>query len=129
MAPPPADIHLQTRERDWANVLTCHAGDPNAYTWRLQNFTLGEHILAPPPDPQQQHRQRQRQPAATAVAVSCCGNFGLVGTDAGRVDRYNLQSGLHRGTYWRKGDQGEIGSKLCTRYLFINTVMCAMVVN
>ena len=37
----------------------------------------------------------------TAVAISCCGNFGLVGNAAGRVDRYNMQSGLHRGTYHR----------------------------
>ena len=37
----------------------------------------------------------------TAVAISCCGNFGLVGNAAGRVDRYNMQSGLHRGTYLR----------------------------
>jgi len=37
----------------------------------------------------------------TAVAVSSCGNYGLVGTSAGRVDRYNMQSGLHRGFYAR----------------------------
>ena len=37
----------------------------------------------------------------TSVAVSPCGNFGIVGTSAGRVDRYNMQSGLHRGTYCR----------------------------
>ena len=37
----------------------------------------------------------------TAVALTCCGNYGLVGTAAGRVDRYNMQSGLHRGFYAR----------------------------
>ena len=37
----------------------------------------------------------------TAVAISSCGNFGLVGTAAGRLDRYNMQSGLHRGSYSR----------------------------
>ena len=42
----------------------------------------------------------------TAVAVSACGNFGLVGNAAGRVDRYNMQSGLHRGTYLRQGPKG-----------------------
>lgn len=98
---------LQTRERDWANVITCHAGDPAAYTWRLTNFTLGEHVLTPPPDPDHPPQQQQKQAAATAVAISCCGNFGLVGSDSGRVDRYNLQSGMHRGTYWRKQGTGE----------------------
>jgi U3 small nucleolar RNA-associated protein 21 len=37
----------------------------------------------------------------TAVAMSLCGNFGVVGTAGGRVDRYNMQSGLHRGAYLR----------------------------
>lgn len=39
---------LQLRERDWANVLTAHEGDPSAYTWRLSHLTLGEHVLRPP---------------------------------------------------------------------------------
>ncbi|WIA17803.1 hypothetical protein OEZ85_009315 [Tetradesmus obliquus] len=99
----------ETRERDWANVVTCHAGDPAAYTWRLAHFTLGEHVLLPPPDEQQAPGQQlQTAAAATAVAVSCCGNFALVGNDAGRVDRYNLQSGIHRGSYWRKQADGAL---------------------
>jgi U3 small nucleolar RNA-associated protein 21 len=100
----------QARERDWANVITAHAGDPAAYTWRLAHFTLGEHVLLPPPDAgssggdagrQQQQQQQQRAPV-TAVAISACGNFALVGSEAGRVDRYNLQSGMHRGAYTRQ---------------------------
>lgn len=39
---------LQLRERDWANVLTAHEGDPSAYTWRLSHLTLGKHVLRPP---------------------------------------------------------------------------------
>ena len=38
----------QVRERDWCNVVTGHEGDPVAYIWRLQHFTLGEHQLLPP---------------------------------------------------------------------------------
>ncbi len=95
---------MQLRERDWCNVITAHEGDSAAYTWRLANLTLGEHVLRP-------RRGREKggpggvNPNApvTAVAVSCCGNFGLVGTAAGRVDRYNMQSGLHRGSYSRCG--------------------------
>ncbi len=42
-------------------------------------------------------------PAApvTSVAISRCGNFGVVGSASGRLDRYNLQSGAHRGAYHR----------------------------
>lgn len=90
----------QLRERDWCNVITAHEGDSAAYTWRLSHLSLGEHVLRP-------RRAREKGADATpdapvtAVAISCCGNFGLVGTAAGRVDRYNMQSGLHRGSYCR----------------------------
>ncbi|BDA46919.1 probable guanine nucleotide-binding protein subunit beta-like protein at C-terminar half [Coccomyxa sp. Obi] len=92
----------QLRERDWCNVITAHEGDSAAYTWRLSHLSLGEHVLRP-------RRAREKGADAapdapvTAVAISCCGNFGLVGTAAGRVDRYNMQSGLHRGSYCRDG--------------------------
>ena len=36
---------------------------------------------------------------ATAVAVSACGNFCVVGNRGGSIHRYNLQSGLARGSY------------------------------
>ena len=38
----------EVRERDWANVITGHEGDPAAYTWRLAAFSLGDHVLSPP---------------------------------------------------------------------------------
>ena len=47
----------------------------------------------------------------TAVAVSSCGNYGLVGTAAGRVDRYNMQSGLHRFFYARWVTPARQGSR------------------
>eukprot|EP00798_Chlamydomonas_sp_ICE-L_P015273 gene15273-21355_t len=88
---------IQVRERDWCNVITAHEGDPCAYTWRLQHFALGEHVLSPPSE------LLGSKPAApvTCVALSSCGNFGLVGSGSGRVDRYNMQSGIHRGAYSR----------------------------
>lgn len=33
------------------------------------------------------------------MTVSACGNFAIVGYDSGHVDRFNLQSGLHRAAY------------------------------
>ena len=33
------------------------------------------------------------------MCVSSCGNFGLLGNVHGWIDRYNMQSGLHRGSY------------------------------
>jgi len=88
----------EARERDWANVITAHEGDATAYTWRLAHFTLGEARLRPPP------AALGGAPAApaTAVAVSPCGNFGVVGSASGRIDRYNMQSGIHRGAFCRR---------------------------
>lgn len=42
-----------------------------------------------------------------AVDITSCGNFAAIGSSAGRVDVYNLQSGLHRGCYGdnEKGEQ------------------------
>jgi U3 small nucleolar RNA-associated protein 21 len=96
----------EARERDWANVVTAHEGDATAYTWRLAHFTLGEARLVPPP------AELGGRPAApvTAVAASPCGNFGVVGSAAGRVDRYNMQSGLHRGAFSRRAPRATGGA-------------------
>ncbi|KAK9786275.1 hypothetical protein WJX73_004830 [Symbiochloris irregularis] len=95
----------QARERDWCNVVTAHEGDSAAYTWRLQHYTLGQHVLRPPQGPDAPAAPPMSSAGAgapvTAVAMSHCGNFALVGSVAGRLDRYNIQSGLHRGSYCR----------------------------
>ena len=89
------------RERDWANVITAHEGDTAAYTWRLQHFTLGEHVLTPAAKKRKLNPEPAPLSSVTSVAISCCGNFGFVGSASGHVDRYNMQSGLHRGAYAR----------------------------
>ncbi|EKX42395.1 hypothetical protein GUITHDRAFT_164167 [Guillardia theta CCMP2712] len=37
---------------------------------------------------------------AKSVCISPCGNYGIVGYSCGRIDKYNMQSGKHRGTFW-----------------------------
>jgi len=92
LAPVTAAASCQLRERDWCNVVTCHAGSASAYTWRLSAGALGEHILTP---------QSGGGACITAVALSPCGNYALLGGDSGCVDRFNVQSGQHRGSYVR----------------------------
>jgi U3 small nucleolar RNA-associated protein 21 len=75
----------QRRERDWANLITCHAGSPAAFCWDTTAKTLAPHTLPARP-----------AAAVTAVAISACGNFGFVGSELGAIDKYNLQSGHHR---------------------------------
>ncbi|KAG1327940.1 hypothetical protein COCNU_01G018740 [Cocos nucifera] len=83
-------ILAEIRERDWCNVVTCHMDTPRAYVWRLQNFVLGEHILTPSAD---------NQTPVKACAISACGNFAILGTEGGWIERFNLQSGISRGSY------------------------------
>ncbi|KAL6194597.1 hypothetical protein ACLB2K_035679 [Fragaria x ananassa] len=80
----------EIRERDWCNVVTCHMDTAQAYVWRLQNFVLGEHILKPRPE---------NPTPVKACAISACGNFAILGTAGGWIERFNLQSGSSRGSY------------------------------
>ncbi|XP_015881797.3 uncharacterized protein LOC107417678 [Ziziphus jujuba] len=80
----------EIRERDWCNVVTCHMDTEQAYVWRLQNFVLGEHVLKPCPE---------NPTPVKACAISACGNFALLGTAGGWIERFNLQSGISRGSY------------------------------
>ncbi|CAN1272073.1 U3 small nucleolar RNA-associated protein 21 homolog [Linum perenne] len=80
----------EIRERDWCNVVTCHVDTSEAYIWRLQNFVLGKHILRPCPE---------KPTPVKACAISACGNFAILGTAGGWIERFNLQSGISRGSY------------------------------
>lgn len=39
-----------------------------------------------------------------AVDITSCGNFAVIGLSSGTVDVYNMQSGIHRGSFGK--DQG-----------------------
>ncbi|XP_038127938.1 WD repeat-containing protein 36 [Cyprinodon tularosa] len=80
-----------TRQSDWDGIVACHRGRLTATTWNYQRCTMGAHHLKPP--------AVRRDAVATAVDITSCGNFALIGLSCGRVDVYNLQSGLHRGCY------------------------------
>ncbi|KAL4591371.1 hypothetical protein LXL04_004332 [Taraxacum kok-saghyz] len=100
----------EIRERDWSNVVTCHIDTPHAYVWRLQNFVLGEHILTPTTD---------IQTPIKACTISSCGNFAVIGTAGGWIEKFNLQSGVSRGCYVdmsenrRCGHDGEVVGVAC----------------
>lgn len=84
----------QIREKDWCNLITCHESDCAAYLWSIKDSALGEHKLIPP-------GKVEDQTPISCVCLSVCGNFGIVGTFAGKIERFNVQSGLHRGSYKR----------------------------
>ncbi|KAM7392249.1 hypothetical protein PAMA_007394 [Pampus argenteus] len=79
------------RQSDWDGIVACHRGRLAATTWNYQRCTMGAHHLQPP--------SCHRDTVSTAVDITSCGNFAVIGSSCGRVDVYNLQSGLHRGCY------------------------------
>ncbi|XP_037607717.1 WD repeat-containing protein 36 [Sebastes umbrosus] len=79
------------RQSDWDGIVACHRGRLATTTWNYQRCTMGAHHLQPPAD--------RKNGIATAVDITSCGNFAAIGSSCGRVDVYNLQSGLHRGCY------------------------------
>ena len=83
-----------TREKEWDNVVTLHHGSPIGMTWSTDRGCLGQHKLLP-----ERLKDRKHEVTATSVCVSVCGNFTLIGYSDGHVDRYNLQSGMHRQSY------------------------------
>ncbi|KMZ58759.1 putative WD-repeat protein [Zostera marina] len=80
----------EIRKNDWCNVVTCHVDTSKAYVWRLQNYVIGEHILTPSVD---------NPTPVKSCTISACGNFAFLGTEGGWIERFNLQSGLSRGSY------------------------------
>lgn len=79
------------RQSDWDGIVACHRGRLATTTWNYQRCTMGAHHLQPP--------VTCRDTVATAVDITSCGNFAVIGSSSGRVDVYNMQSGLHRGCY------------------------------
>ncbi len=83
-----------TRSRDWDDVVTTHAGSQFGRAWTVRDKRMSSHTLTVQPD-----RTIGSNADARSSCVSACGNFGLVGSNAGKIEMYNLQSGIHRRTF------------------------------
>lgn len=87
------------RERDWGNILSVHDGQKSPFLWNSKKFCLEKNSFVVPglvQRPETKNRTSCLQ--ATAVAFSQCGNFGFVGYQSGALHKFNVQSGLHRGS-------------------------------
>jgi hypothetical protein len=43
-------VAVEIREQGWCNIVTCHLDESAAYSWRLQKFAVGKHVLRPSSD-------------------------------------------------------------------------------
>ena len=72
----------------WESVVTAHAGDSKARTWFWGRKRAGRWAF-----------ETGDHGEVKSVAISPCGTFALVGSAAGGIDMFNLQSGIHRQRY------------------------------
>jgi U3 small nucleolar RNA-associated protein 21 len=98
----------EARSRDWGDLVTIHQDHALAYVWSTQQGAQTGPVL------RQLHwnvsAMKQPPPVeahATSVAMSACGSFALIGTKGGTIYRYNVQSGIARGSYPRLGTDSE----------------------
>jgi len=92
----------ESKNRDWGDLVTIHKDHAMAYVWSTDRKAQSGPILRQDhwnvsamkiPPPTSVH--------ATTVAVSSCGNFAVIGTKGGVIYKYNIQSGMARGSYPR----------------------------
>ncbi|KAI8149510.1 Utp21 specific WD40 associated putative domain-containing protein [Fennellomyces sp. T-0311] len=103
------------KDKEWANIVTCHMNDNGGRTWRTKNKAIADHTLL----------SSDKSTNKTAC-ISACGNFSFIGSASGQIDMFNLQSGLHRKTYGgadghKKAITG-LASDVANRYLISASV-------
>ncbi|ERE81548.1 WD repeat-containing protein 36 [Cricetulus griseus] len=84
--------HEEARQSDWDGIIACHQGKLSCSTWNYQRSTIGAYFLKP-------KELKTDDIIATAVDITSCGNFAVIGLSSGTVDVYNMQSGIHRGSF------------------------------
>lgn len=100
--PPIIDFTSEcTRENEWDNIAAIHSGLVMTTTWSFRKSKMGELKLVP--DQYQNRTRTDFSVEATCLALTHCGNFVIVGYSAGDVERFNIQSGMHRQQYGRSG--------------------------
>ncbi|XP_034945888.1 WD repeat-containing protein 36 [Chelonus insularis] len=93
----------KTREKEWDNIAAAHLGLGLITTWSYDKLRMGEHKLLP-------NRFKKNYNAnVTALCLTQCGNFVIIGYSTGHIDRYNIQSGIHRATYGIDGNEAHRG--------------------
>ena len=69
----------------WESIVTGHRGDKFARTWFWGRKKAGRWAF-----------ETGDGTAVKSVAITPCGTFALIGSAAGGIDMFNLQSGIHR---------------------------------
>lgn len=92
-----------TREKDWNNIAAIHVGKNKVSLWSYYKSKMDDMFLIP------ERCRETKQSKPTCVYITHCGNFVLLGYSSGHVDRFNIQSGAHRGSYGTNGNPAHMG--------------------
>ncbi|KAG1680276.1 WD repeat-containing protein 36 [Nymphon striatum] len=93
--PPIIDFTSEiTREKEWDNIVACHRGISTVTTWSRDRCTMGDLKLC-----HDRFKSEFLSATAQCLQLTSCGNFVLIGYDSGHIDKYNVQSGMYRGSY------------------------------
>jgi len=90
----------EARSRDFGDVVTIHQNHAHAYVWSSRKGVQSGPVLRQ--DNWNISAMKKQPPEifhASSVVFSACGHFCLVGTKGGMIFKYNIQSGLPRGSY------------------------------
>ncbi|CAA7270921.1 unnamed protein product [Cyclocybe aegerita] len=110
--PPIASIsYSTTRSKDWDDIVTVHIDETFARTWTMLGKRLGKYNFGMSDDPKAKGKERGIVGAAKAVCISACGNFSIVGSSAGQIHMWNMQSGIKRKTFTLGSCPTEIASR------------------
>uniref|UniRef100_A0A1A9WSG0 Small-subunit processome Utp21 domain-containing protein n=1 Tax=Glossina brevipalpis TaxID=37001 RepID=A0A1A9WSG0_9MUSC len=90
-----------TCEEEWDNIAAIHAGTLQTTTWSFHKSRMGDHYLIP----EKFHNENRTDfiIETTCITLTHCGNFAIIGYSTGDVEKFNIQSGQHRGSYGNPG--------------------------
>lgn len=86
-----------TRDKHWDSIVAIHSGLVMATTWSFDKRKMGELKLVP--EKFKDGKRTDFKAVASCINMSHCGNFVTIGYSSGDVERFNMQSGVHRATY------------------------------
>ena len=105
-------VACEAREKDWCNIVSAHQELGAAITWSFDQQAVGTKVLRPDTkggsnattqtNLRADAARGRHQVLTTSVSISACGHFALCGDAEGRLHKYNLQSGMYRGSFPRR---------------------------
>ncbi|KAJ6218098.1 hypothetical protein RDWZM_009255 [Blomia tropicalis] len=90
-----------SREKEWDNVVAAHRDTSFVTTWNYDKKKISERRLLP-----ERFARTKNAVRPECVSMTHCGNFALIGYSSGHVERFNIQSGIHRCSYGEPAHQG-----------------------